>query len=299
MYLRSFSDATEQVMLVRRNPPHRAHRSAVHNAITEAGFYRIETEHLALESDREMWDPESVEDGLSVLENMAAPAIQKVLRGEHDRFDKNDWYRLVQFTALQTTRGNRWRENVITLVSAHLQAEYLADLDEDAISSWLAQRGMPSSPSDVVDFISLLASPRFPRVLPPHPVLVQESIKMGIGSDDDPGVAGFLADKPMRVIRPRNVNVLTSDEPVFWWSPDSEAPAYAEAHAVWLPLSPGVILEFRNRDHDEPSLPDDADELAAFVNERVAGQAHRWIVHHPDQTPLAGIKLPERLADRR
>lgn len=38
LYLRNFADASEQVMLVSRDEPPLAHRSAINSAIAEVGF---------------------------------------------------------------------------------------------------------------------------------------------------------------------------------------------------------------------------------------------------------------------
>ena len=65
-----------------------------------------------------------------------------------------------------------------------------------------------------------------------------------------------------------------------------------------FPLSPRVILQLRDRevDHNELGLPSVAtaagrDELVRLVNSQTASQAHRWIIHHPDDRPLDGLQI--------
>lgn len=270
MYLRFFADEAEQVRLVSRHDPSRSHRSALHNAVTEAGFYRIEVAELAREEDRATFDPESVEEGLSGLEGAAKPTLMKLVSSGLTHFEDADWYRLYQFVALQTVRGNRWRSQLKAALTRPIRDHYVAT-------------GLISG------------AEKFPLVVPPKAMLVQESLKMalGTGEDGDMGLLRFLADKNVRLIRPGDTAVLTSDEPVCWWAPGEEEPGYAHAAVVWLPLTPRLIVQFRARSFDAAAggLPTGDDELAAFINGRVASQAERWIVHHPADTPLAGVTL--------
>ena len=303
LYLRNFADASEQVMLVSRDELSVAHRSAINRAIAEVGFYRIETEALAREEDKVGFDPEAVEAALSKLESAMAPSIQKLVEGRFAAVDENDWYRLIQFTALQTVRGHRWRNDVIALITQSVRTQVLEDLDEEKARAALARQGKPSTAADAAAFVEDLATLRFPRIIPPQAVLVQESLKIALGDPetDDRGLAQYLVGKKIEVVVPKSAAVLTSDEPVCWWSPGDGPVGYATAQVVWLPLSPRLIVQFCEPTFDMAAhgLPDLAsgeahDELVAFVNRVVASQAERWIVHHPDDAPIAGMVLPAR-----
>lgn len=303
LYLRNFADASEQVMLVSRDELSLAHRSAIKKAIAEVGFYRIETEALAREEDKVGFDPEDVEAALSKLESAMAPTIQKLVEGRFAAVDENDWYRLIQFTALQTVRGHRWRNDVIALITQSVRTRVLDALDEEKARASLARQGKPSTAADVAAFVEDLASSRFPRVVPPQAVLIQESLKMALGDPEtgDRGLGQYLVGKKVEVIIPKSAAVLTSDEPVCWWSPGDGPVGYATARVVWLPLSPRLIVQFREPTFDMAAhgLPDvrsgeARDELVAFVNRVVASQAERWIVHHPDDAPIVDMVLPAR-----
>lgn len=303
LYLRNFADASEQVMLVSRDDLSLAHRSAINRAVAEVGFYRIETEDLAREEDKIGFDPEDVEAALSKLESAMAPTIQKLVEGLFATVDENDWYRLIQFTALQTVRGHRWRNDVIALITQSVRTQVLDDFDEEKARAALARQGKPSTAEDAAAFVEDLACSRFPRILPPQPVLVQESLKMALGDPetDDRGLAQYLVGKKIEAVVPKSATALTSDEPVCWWSPGDGPVGYATARVVWLPLSPQLIVQFRDPTFDMAAhgLPDlrvgeAHDELVAFVNRAVASQAERWIVHHPDDAPIVGMVLPVR-----
>lgn len=303
LYLRNFADASEQVMLVSRDELSLAHRSVINRAIAEVGFYRIETEALAREKDKIGFDPEVVEAALSKLESAMAPTIQKLVEGRFAAVDESDWYRLIQFTVLQTVRGHRWRNDIIALITHSVRAQVLEDLNEEKARAALAHQGKPSTAADAAAFVEDLASSRFPRIVPPQTVLVQESLKMALGDPetDDRGLAQYLVGKKIEVIVPKSATVLTSDEPVCWWSPGDGPVGYATARVVWLPLSPRLIVQFREPTFDMTAhgLPDlrvgeAHDEFVTFVNRVVASLAERWIVHHPDDAPLVGMVLPAR-----
>lgn len=126
---------------------------------------------------------------------------------------------------------------------------------------------------------------------------------MALGDPEtgDRGLGQYLVGKKVEVIIPKSAAVLTSDEPVCWWSPGDGPVGYATARVVWLPLSPRLIVQFREPTFDMAAhgLPDvrsgeARDELVAFVNRVVASQAERWIVHHPDDAPIVDMVLPAR-----
>ncbi len=90
LHLRNFADASEQVVLVRRDELSLAHRSAINRAIAEVGFFRLETEARARAEDKIGFDAEGVEIALSKLESAMAPTIQKPVEGRFATIDEND-----------------------------------------------------------------------------------------------------------------------------------------------------------------------------------------------------------------
>ena len=297
-YLRNFADVSGHIRLVDRDDPTKSFNSTVKKAAAERGFYRIETGDLALEIDRAHHNPEAVEAALSAIEGAVAPTIQKVVELGLTQLTDNDWYRLIQFATLQTVRGNRWRNDFAALATHSARTSLLAELDNEQIRTWLTEQRLPAGPEAIADFRDSLRSSRFPRVIPPQALLVQESLKMAFGNPDvgDIGLGRFLAEKKIELIRTSHTPVLTSDEPVCWWSPGQSPIGYATAQVVWVPLSPRLILQFREPTFDSAAngLPGTSDALASSVNRLVAAQAERWIMHHPGDNPLKGVQLPER-----
>lgn len=303
-YLRNFADESDQVLLINRDDFTQAHRTAVKNAAVEVGFYRIETEELEREEDRATHDPEVIESHLSKLESRVAPVVARLVSTRSfDGLDTEDWYHLIQFVSLQSVRGNRWRKDVQSLLTHSVRLEILSGTDDAKIRGWLESIGEPHGEDDVTSFRDRLFSGPFPEVVPPQPLLVQESLKMALGNPDTDaaGIGQYLALKALRLIRPDRVAVLTGDEPVCWWSHGDDPAGFATAQVVWVPLARNLILQFQESTValkdvglSDLTTPEGHDLMAAFVNELVASQAERWIVHHPDDQPLKGIDAPPR-----
>lgn len=220
-----------------------------------------------------------------------------------DGFTKEDWYLAIQFVSLQSVRGKRWRDDLDAMLNHSVRLEFLSNLDEAKIRDWLKSTGKPYSTEAVVAFRDELFDGPFPKVVPPQAVLVQESLKMALGNPDtdDAGIGQYLAPKAVTLIRPDRVAVLSGDEPVCWWSPGDGPVGFATAQIVWVPISRNLILQFREptlalRDVGLPDLttPEGHEQMATFVNQLVAAEAERWIVHHPDDHPLAGLQAPLR-----
>lgn len=302
-YLRNFADELGQLVLTDRGNPSLSHRTSVRNAVAETGFYRIETEDLARAEDRESFEPESIEAALSALESEMAPAIRTLVEGRYSDFTDEQWYRVVQFVAVQSVRGHRWRNDFTALATQSVRRQVLNEMDEAKAAATLAEQGRPSHPAAVQDFLREIASGRFPRILPPQAVLVQGSLKMALGNPDgaNRGIGEHIANKKPELILPRETAVLTSDEPVVWWRPGDDPVGYASARVVWVPLSPRLIVQFRDIDLDltahglpDPRARSSHDELATFVNRLVAAQAERWVIHRPGDAPLDDVRLPAR-----
>jgi hypothetical protein len=303
MYLRNFADESERLMLVDRDDASRRIKTSVKSALVEVGFYRIEADDLAREEDRIEHDPESIEEALSGFEGAAAAVIKVLVSGGTlDELGPEDWYALFMFVSLQTVRGHRWRNDFAAVATQSARVSTINSPDGERIEEWLQRRGEPSGPADMATFREQLAAGPFPRLVPPQAVLVQESLRSWLGNpddDDDLGIWQYLAGKKVELIRPSGTPVLTSDEPVCWWSPGDHPVDYASAGVVWMPLSRHLIIQFREPQIDLvacglPDLKTQAghDAMATEVNRLIGAQAERWIVHHPDDAPLENVELP-------
>ena len=90
-----------------------------------------------MEEDRATHDPEAVEAASSTLESALAPVLERVIAQGFEDADDWAWYRLIQFTALQTVRGRRWRNDLAAAGAHAAQMMVLANLDEARLREWL------------------------------------------------------------------------------------------------------------------------------------------------------------------
>ena len=134
-YLRSFADASGQVRLVDRDDHARYHLSSVHNAAAEAGFYRIEAEDLAARRGSNYVRSGKHRSGAERLGIRDGARHPHAGRGPDADFGDEVWYRLIQFTALQTVRGRRWRNDLAALATQSARIQFLGNLTDEKARS--------------------------------------------------------------------------------------------------------------------------------------------------------------------
>lgn len=299
MYLRNFANADSQVALADRDDPTRRFVTSVRKACAEVGFYRIEPEAIdASSAENVTVHPELVEQELSKFETAASPGLSELVRTRSkDSLTMEDWYHLVNFIALQSVRGRRWREDFDS-VATHAARQYLAEsLSDKEIRDVLKRDGKRYGKAAVREYRSQMLGEEGPRLQAPQTVHVFEGVKMAFDV-----IAPRLAERmSWEVIEAPSVAVLTGDEPVCWWAPGDSPVGYFNAKVIWMPLSRDLVLQLTDSETDLAALglpdletPAGRDELVALVNREIAGQAERWIVHHPDTDPLEGLDIPKR-----
>ncbi|MEU1550880.1 DUF4238 domain-containing protein [Nocardia sp. NPDC005745] len=302
-YLRHFAKVVQGkkfpvVALVDRNDPSRTILQSVNGACAEVGFYRIEADDLARVEDRRGHDPEVVENQLSHFESEGLKVIDKFTKElSLSSMTQEDWYNMINFIALQAVRGHRWREDLNALATHHMRQFLWDPVSDNQIRQWLIDEGRPFSQADILAYRHEITGERGPRLIAHQAVLVQESIRMAFTQINE-----RLADRmAWNLIVGQEGSVLTSDEPVCWWKPGNGPVGFGSARVAWIPLSDRTILQIHDYDTAPDKLglptlktPAGREALIRFVNREVAGQATRWIVHHPDSQVLDGIDLPPR-----
>ena len=288
-YLRNFADQDGQVLLVDRDVPSRAHSTVVRKACAEVGFYRLDPNAFLVDDDSQRPHPEVIEHHLGQFERAAAPAVYKLVKTGLNDITQADWYHLINFIALQSVRGNRFREDMEALGTQALRTYVGEHITDEQISDWLVERGDQVTPMSISQFREELVGPRRPRLVPAKEFLIQQSLKLALGQ-----LGERLADNMgLSIIQADQATVLTSDEPACWWAPGDDPVGYRSAQVVWLPVSRQQILQLHDNTVEtgslglpDPATPAGRDRLVRFVNTQVATQAHRWIVHNPDDRPL-------------
>ena len=298
-YLRGFADEADQVMLVDRDDLDRSHRLAVRKALSEVGFYRLDPVVFEVEDESQRPHPEYVEQYLSKFERAAVPGICKLRETGLADVTQEDWYHLVNLIALQTVRGNRFREDLEATGTHALRFHVDEIVTDDLIGRWLNDMEEQTTAADISAFRERLLGPHGPRLVPSREFAIRESLQLALGR-----LGERLADgMTWSLIEAADSSVLTSDEPVAWWSPGGGPIGFGSAQVVWFPVSRRRILQLRDRSLSpaslglpDPASPEGRDDLVRFVNREVATQAHRWVVHHPDDQPLDGLVLGPRTA---
>jgi hypothetical protein len=99
--------------------------------------------------------------------------------------------------------------------------------------------------------------------------------------------------KAWRIIWFQRVSLLTSDAPVAPASQQDGPAGIFNADWVLFPFDPLHALVFAQDGGAERPVTG-TQETADYINQCVASQAHRWIYHRPNHSPLTRFTLPTR-----
>lgn len=292
LMLRRFADDAERIVMADRDTPQRAIGTKVRTAAAENGFYRIDTDDVE-DGHRDGHDPELVEKALSGVEGAAAGPLADLIEGRFPSLE--DRYRIALLVALQAVRGQGFRDEMERVVTLTAKTHLRATVTDGKIRGWLTGEGRPAGQGDVEAFREEMLREDGWSLRMPHAQAVQESLRFGV-----------------EVVQPRlyfaaweiwtfdEPVLLTSDAPVAPWSPprpDGLPVGIADAEHVYLPLDRRTVLVVTDRPEDtvaDRKVRQTSAALAARVNRAVASGAHRWIYHHPDDSPLDGLQVGPR-----
>jgi Protein of unknown function (DUF4238) len=285
--LRHFADADERLVMVHRAPPHRAIESTVKTACAERDFYKVEAEDLE-DKARDGHDPEVVEGLLSVIEENASAVIDQMISGNMT-LTKKQRLDLALFTALQVTRGWRFRDKMNEIATLTMQKE-IESLPLETWRAWLRHKGEPHGDKDVEAFRASALGESAPRLVMSQPHAVGRALQFAV-EDHVPQ----LLIRTWRLLQFDRDLLVTSDSPVGMWTmtPDGQyfGVGVANARIVCLPLNRRTALAMippAGPDRIAPSgLP-----RAQQINTAVMLGARKWIYHHPDDSPFTDLVLP-------
>lgn len=289
MYLRGFADEHGMLAMVTREDLTDSRHITVNNACNETGFYSIPSEDLEPFA-REGHDPEVVEKHLAQIESRAGPALEELrATAEVPQTGNERRYHLAAFAAIQMTRTWRFRRDMLELYHAGATALVKANTTDERLGAFLASKGRPTRPADIVEFRASLFGSDGPKLVVPGSRGVQAAIHLAV----EEGIPELLSrswhlrvfDEPV---------LLTSDAPIAMRSvssPGDLAPALKTADAIYWPLDRHHVLSFeRSVGKPKDKLTRDAPiGRAAKINASVAAEAERWIFHHPEDRP-AGLE---------
>lgn len=293
MLLRRFADRAEKLSMASRHNLADVKATTVSRACRAKGFYRIDLQDVDPVA-REGHDPETVEKILSVYEGRADAAITTAL-AEPSQLSAQDRYELVMFTAFQFSRGWQFRNDMNQIGTLAMRQELRAhgsELRERARQS-LRERNEPSDDHAVGAFIEEAIGSHGPTMQISQPHAVQQSLRLSVEV-----LGPLLSDRTLTVLRFEQSAspLLISDSPVSSWSPDQTGRQLgpAEADLITMPISRYAAFVF-GRTGTSGVRTGTAGQADA-INTQTAAAAERWIYHHPDDHPLAGLKIPSEPA---
>jgi hypothetical protein len=283
-YLRRFANEKKYLVMVPRDDITTPRSVTVNNACNQAGFYEIPTDDLEVEA-REGHDPEQVESILAVIENESKQYIDEILNGVFPPSPESR-FRLSMYVAFQITRGWGFRRKMDEV--AELVAPYYVEMhaSPERIRGILRRQGRPHGPTDVDNMIARLVGPDGLRPVLRQGHYVQNMLELAMN------LLPLLYQRVWRLLDFREPMLLTSDEPVAVRR-SGDAGGIADSRAIWFPLDRQHALAF-TQGGIEGIVPS-ARTRANQINSIIANQAHRWIFHHPDDNPLAGLEIGPRM----
>lgn len=259
-------------------------------AAAETGFYRIDTDDVA-ESHQADHDPEAVEKTLAAIEATATPLLDALIV-DRVPISAEERFQLSLFVALQPARGWSVREEINRLGTLAARSHLSVTLTADRVRDFLTEQGAANSDADVEAFRDRILGDSGPTLQMSQPHMVQQTLKFALEA-----VLPIVYFRKWAVQRFADPVLLTSDCPVASWSPpraDGLPVGIAEAEEIYMPLDRRTVLVLTT---GAPAAARHTTEEAtaeriARINTAVASAAHRWIYHHPDDSPLASMELP-------
>jgi hypothetical protein len=257
----------------------------VNNACNQSGFYEIPTDDLEAPA-RVGHDPEMVEGILAQIEGESKQYFDEILGGAFPPAPEAR-FRLSMYIAMQITRGWGFRRDLERMVQ--LSAPHYVELQAtpERVRDALRRSGQPHSRADVENMIARLTGPGGPRPVLRKAHYVQNMLRLALES-----IMPLVFCRHWRLLDFGQPLLLTGDEPVAVLRPEGETTGIADSRAIWLPLDRQHALALTRTGTEQivPSGP----VRASQVNLIVAAQAERWIFHHPDDRPLAGMEIGPR-----
>jgi hypothetical protein len=259
-FLRRFAKS-DTIAMISRDAPQSAPRNVTtKNAAVESNFYTI--------IDAEGQPSTEIETYLSNLEADAAAAIQRFATRDGFPPTQQDRERLSRFLAFQAVRGPDIRAAFQHLVSHGTQMAIDGTKSETTRDQLRAEVKASSK-----DFVQL----RHMQVL----------LKVAAG------FTGVFMLRSWRIVDFGRPCLLTSDVPMAPVSRVDGPVGIANAEWILFPLDPVRALVLGREPGTEQMVAGNQD-TADYINYCVAAQAHRWIYHRPQHSPLGRVVLPPR-----
>lgn len=233
----------------------------------EAGSRTVTTKNAAVESNfytittAKGETSTAIESYLSDIESDAAAAIQRICTQGGFPPNVKDRESISRFLAFQVMRGANMRASFRHLVT----------------------HGAAMA-SDMNDSMAPLGAP-------PESFIQLRHLQILIGQAEQ--YVPHLSARSWRIVDFGHCSLLTADAPLAPVSRSNGPVGIGNAEWLLFPIDPVRALVFAREGEPERRIAGNRD-AADYINYCIAAQAHRWIYHHPQHSPLAHLKLPPR-----
>lgn len=282
LHLRRFANARGQVRVVARDALSRSFIASVDDVPAERDFYSFETE------DGRSQHVETKLLGL--IEAEAAIAIERLIGGQFPPSEE-DRARLAAFVAAQWCRGWDMRE-AMNAVVAHMIQTYTVNMTRTALRNSIREReNRDATDEEINETIEFARDPSRYAIAIPQ----EHSIRMMV--DMVPGLTNVVMTREWQLLRVSEGAFVTSDAPVSLWThPQNQHPFYGSGFGIADELAIAIdrrhAIVFARKAPSGEIVRDVGTDHLREVNGRTAASGRRYIIHHPDDSPLDGLHLP-------
>jgi len=269
--------------VVSRNDLSRSFIASVEDVTVQRDFYAVETEAGDLSQD--------VEKLLATLEGDAAEAIDRVVAGVFPPSDE-DRGRISVFVAAQWLRGWDMRE-AMTIPIAYEAQMMAMNATKASLRQFFAEtEGRNASEQELEDLIAFANDPSRYRIEVHANYPIRQMLEM------IPGMANLAFARKWQILRAIDGTFVTSDAPVSTWMhpknyhPFYNAGGFGASDELTIPIDRRYALVLA---HEAPSgeiVREVGAQHVRELNRRTATSGRRYIITHPDDDPLQGMKLP-------
>lgn len=271
-FLRRFADGKDRVTVVHRDEPSRTFTANVENVLAEKDFYNAPVPGAP--------NPWWLETRLSEVEGEAVAALARIDSGQFPPVGRDrDVVRTA--VALGLLRGYRMRHAIIQ-VHAAMKIEPLPTRDELREQLQIAFKLEPHE-EDVDAFLAQMDRDRqSDGPLSPYTAALLAPLLCDM-------VSSYVESRTWHLLTFEEPCLLTGDAPVALNDNDLSRPLGIDCDEIVMPIDPSnAIFLLKDAKHDgtrQTGTP----ELATRLNFTVATQCMKWIVHHPETTPLTEL----------
>ena len=287
-YLRHFADQSGLVATVEL-PGHRTFTQSVEDASVRRDYYTA--------VDNEGEETDSAETAFAKIEGPAAKSWRNVTGGTWP-LTPTDRGNMAAWIALQLLRADSVRTSMEQIGSDVVQLEIMMG-GRDRLRENLRDQGRPFNDLAVnAEWVSLFIDPPKVDVQANHHL--QHVVELL------PRVMLGLLGRWWLLTRFDRRTLATSDNPVVLIPNDRDTQlglgtGIDTADQILVPLTRRLCLSLATRDSLAPDLAHAVDlvqpgstQVALYANSATSRNARRFLFHHPQDTPLAGLELPDR-----